>query len=544
MVVRENSDPSGWLVYGPDRQAHRHRASTALRHVGGISFREKFCQYTGSRFNLFRSKRGTSRSAFRVVRGVVVLVGYGIKIHVDCGHLTIEDGIGSDRRRGRFPRVHHGLRRLVVVGSDGFISLSAIQWLADQKISFAMLDRDGSVLLNTGPVAASDTRMRRAQACAHHQPIAIDIVRHLIDLKLEGQEAIARNKLRNANAADLIARHRSYLKKADTIDELRICEANGASVYWTAWQSLMLKFPQSDLPRVPDHWREFGTRRSPLSNTSRRPPNPVNAILNYLYTLLESETRLAINALGLDPGFGFLHLDHGVRDSLAYDLMEPIRPTIDAYVFDWISITPLKRSWFFEQRNGSCRLMSDLTVQLSDTASTCARKVAPIVEWYAETLSASLSDKGVPAASTRLTRRKRFEGKGSALPAGKPAPKQQNVCAGCGAIVSESCSYCDACAKEQSGKRLAEASVKRRIAAKSPEAAALKSAKMTAHRDAMANWNPAELPDASTATTSLRRSSPHSPASERKPSRMRLAFRSKRRTNLRREREFRRNGIG
>ena len=41
--------------------------------------------------------------------GVVVLVGYGIRIETDHGHLNIEDGIGDDRRRTRFPRVHHGL---------------------------------------------------------------------------------------------------------------------------------------------------------------------------------------------------------------------------------------------------------------------------------------------------------------------------------------------------------------------------------------------------------------------------------------------------
>ena len=37
--------------------------------------------------------------------------------------------------------------------------------------------------------------------------------------------------------------------------------------------------------------------------------NPANAMLNYLYAVLESEARLAIAALGLDPGLGFWHVD-------------------------------------------------------------------------------------------------------------------------------------------------------------------------------------------------------------------------------------------
>jgi CRISPR-associated protein Cas1 len=66
---------------------------------------------------------------------------------------------------------------------------------------------------------------------------------------------------------------------------------------------------------------------SPFSNG---PINPANAILNYLYAMLESEACLAVAALGLNPGLGFLHLDTTNRNSLACDLMEPIRPMVDA----------------------------------------------------------------------------------------------------------------------------------------------------------------------------------------------------------------------
>jgi CRISPR/Cas system-associated endonuclease Cas1 len=45
-------------------------------------------------------------------------------------------------------------------------------------------------------------------------------------------------------------------------------------------------------------------------------------MLNYLYAVLESETRLACAALGLDPGLGVLHVDAQCRDSLAFDVME------------------------------------------------------------------------------------------------------------------------------------------------------------------------------------------------------------------------------
>src|SRR5689334_12318859 len=106
-------------------------------------------------------------------RGVITLFGYGIKISVDRGHLLLQDGLGPQRRMGRFPRVRHGIRRLVVIGADGFVSLAALRWLADQDASFVMLDRDGSVLAITGPVQPSDSRLRRAQALAHQSGIEL-----------------------------------------------------------------------------------------------------------------------------------------------------------------------------------------------------------------------------------------------------------------------------------------------------------------------------------------------------------------------------------
>jgi len=269
--------------------------------------------------------------------GVVTLFGYGIGVRVERGHLIVEDGIGAARREVRFPRVGHGLRRLVVIGADGMVSLAALRWLADQDACFVMLDRRGSVLATTGPVRPSDARLRRAQALADESGSALRIVRELIGQKLAGQERIAREKLCNSRVAETIAKARVAVAKADSIQAIRLLESQAAGAYWSAWHSLPVMFPRSDVRRVPEHWRSFGARRSPLTGSPRLAVNPPNAILNYLYAVLESEARLAAAALGLDPGLGFLHKDMPTRDSLACDLMEPVRPQVDAFVLDWIT---------------------------------------------------------------------------------------------------------------------------------------------------------------------------------------------------------------
>ena len=100
--------------------------------------------------------------------GVLILSGFGVRVQMQAGHLLLHDGIADERRTIRLSRVSHGLKRLVMVGSDGFITFEAFRWLASQKVSFMVLERDGAPVLNAGPVYPSDARLRRAQALAHH----------------------------------------------------------------------------------------------------------------------------------------------------------------------------------------------------------------------------------------------------------------------------------------------------------------------------------------------------------------------------------------
>jgi CRISPR associated protein, Cas1 family len=122
-----------------------------------------------------------------------------------------------------------------------------------------------------------------------------------------------------------------------------------------------------DVARVPDHWRSFGGRISPLTGSPRLAANPPNAILNYLYALLEAEARGAASAMGLDASLGVLHADTPHRDSLALDLLEPARAQVDSYVIDYFLRHPLRKEWFFEERNGNARLMSSLVSRLTET---------------------------------------------------------------------------------------------------------------------------------------------------------------------------------
>lgn len=429
-------------------------------------------------------------------QGVITLFGYGIRVHVDRGHLTIQDGIGGDRREARLPRVGHGLKRLVVIGSDGLISLSALRWLADQDAAFVMLERDGSLLATTGPVRPSDARLRRAQALSNNNGTAVKLAIELIGQKLAGQEKMARERLKNHSVADSIAKFRSRLHSVQRLGAVLSIEANAALAYWSAWSKLPIQFPRTDLVRVPGHWQIFGARVSPLTGSPRLAVNPPNAVLNYLYAILESEACLAASELGLDPGLGVLHKDSPNRDSLACDLMEPVRPLVDSYVFDWLSRGPLRREWFFEQANGNCRLMGSFAAQLSETAVAWRKAVSP----YAEE-AAKIFWQGRPKRSqfgllpTRLTQARRSQAKGgNPSTTGHVVPEVRPRCPVCGGAVTTGSLYCVKCVPLVNRKNLLKQAALGRIATHSASAEALRSATQAKQAEALRRWNPCDLP--------------------------------------------------
>ncbi len=65
----------------------------------------------------------------------------------------------------------------------------------------------------------------------------------------------------------------------------------------------------------------------------RPPTDPVNALLSLTYTLAQQEAIRQCTAAGLDPQLGFYHRTAYGRYSLACDLMEPVRPYCEQWVF-------------------------------------------------------------------------------------------------------------------------------------------------------------------------------------------------------------------
>ncbi len=135
--------------------------------------------------------KATPTTGMKARRGILTLAGYGLRIGVERGHLVVEDGIADERRRGRFSRVSK-LRRLVVLGHAGTVTLEALRWLRDVGAAFIQIDADGQVVAATGPLAVSDPRVLRGQVLAAENGLALSIARRLVSDKLQGQLNVLR----------------------------------------------------------------------------------------------------------------------------------------------------------------------------------------------------------------------------------------------------------------------------------------------------------------------------------------------------------------
>lgn len=384
---------------------------------------------------------------------VCVADGFGIRLYVRHRHLVVSDGVGRHRRERRYARATSRLSRVVVLGRDGYVSLEAFRWLADVGVSFIHLDRDGTILATSVPGAAQNPHLGRAQALAMTGKAGVEIARWLLREKLSGQARTLALVGRSESARAEIERVLEHdLERALSLDELLFAEIAAANAYWAVWSEVPVHFRRSDVTRLPEHWLTFGQRISPVARKSpRAAANPANAILNYLYALLEAEARLACLFVGLDPALGILHADRPGRDSLACDIMEAVRPAVDAWVLDLLERRRFRASDFHETSKGTCRLRPPLTHELAETLPRWAAGVGPVAERVAKMLGEAPGSRVVRVA-TPLTQEARQAAqqwkRAHKDPKGEvpriPVPRYR--CRGCGkALSNKDRAYCNGC---------------------------------------------------------------------------------------------------
>jgi CRISPR-associated endonuclease Cas1 len=442
--------------------------------------------------------------------GAAVVHGYGIKIYVRGRHLVVHDGICDERRTRRFHRVTGRVKRLVLIGHTGYITLDALRWLRDTGAALVHIDADGQLITTSAAGGPDLAPLRRAQALAAANTVGLEVARHLLHAKVAGQGKVLAELPHAGDSRETVQRMLDAIKTAATLDVLLGVEAQAAAAYWNAWAPVEIRLAPRDARKLPEHWHTFGQRSSLITGGPRTASNPANAILNYLYALLEAETILACHTVGLDPGLGIFHQDRRDRASLALDLMEAVRPSVDAYLLALLTQRTRSPRELVETREGACRITAKLAEQLADTCTVWRSQIAPVVEWTANTINKHSSSR-VPTRSPlthahhraawdeRAPDRKRRQRRADFA-------KLPNTCRECGTPQSDGRRrFCPECqeqrfleqgpaARERASEVLARLRAEHRDPAHGGRAAGLRGSKNAAHQAAVRAWA-GERPD-------------------------------------------------
>jgi CRISPR-associated protein Cas1 len=165
-------------------------------------------------------------------------------------------------------------------------------------------------------------------------------------------------------------------KSPATITELRGLEANCAAAYFRAWQGIPIKWRGTSRRPIPDNWHSIEQRSSPFHLAgNQNAAHPVNAILNYAYTVLESELRIKAIADGYDPTIGIMHEGRDRSSKFVFDLMEPERPKVDRAVLDFVKATVFDPADFTIRSDGVVRLNPQLARHVAGLAAQAQGRV-------------------------------------------------------------------------------------------------------------------------------------------------------------------------
>src|SRR5262249_24377872 len=199
--------------------------------------------------------------------------------------------------------------------------------------------RGESACVIGGDGTAADAELRRAQFEALNNGRGLKLATQLIrDKIIASQETL--KTLPSARCKSAIRKLDRALKELrgpiSRNEQVMLIEARAAADYFGVWYTVPVNWKGIDRHPIRDEWRFVGKRESFISGTNRRATDPVNAMLNYAYAVLESQVLTATVAAGLDPTIGYLHSCRPGRLALVYDLMEPLRPQIDRQILSFV----------------------------------------------------------------------------------------------------------------------------------------------------------------------------------------------------------------
>jgi CRISP-associated protein Cas1 len=261
----------------------------------------------------------------------------GAKVAISGEKLVIKR---PDGQKQQFP--FHQIEHIMSFGQIHF-SGAALAKIMKHALPTSFFSRAGFFRSRLSHQSGGQVQRRTQQYRVFNQPEeALSLAKALTLAKIRGQQRQLQewSALKSVDP-DVFPQLKDLMKSlplTSNSQTLRGLEGLAAKRYFSVFpqvlESTAFSFP--------------GRRRRP-------PPDPVNALLSFGYTLLEHEVTGPLELFGLDRFSGFYHTSDGHGPALALDLMDPLRIWVDRWV-----IHHLRHQHFtpddFSVENGACRL--------------------------------------------------------------------------------------------------------------------------------------------------------------------------------------------
>lgn len=322
-----------------------------------------------------RAEKASARSTKRA-KGppALVLAGHGVSLRIQGGALAIKNGLTHYPQKREEYLFFCGdaelPERIILIDGSGSISFDVLSWLAEQDVSLVRIDWRGNVvcIASKSGYAANPCRVQWQRELRGNHERRMEFSIGKITDKIENSIATMEKSVRRNDAWNrAMEAAYSTLTRLDngqpkTIPELRILEANAAAAYFRAWKGIPIKWRGTSKRPIPETWKEIGQRTSIfLRAGNRNASHPVNAILNYAYTVLQSEIQIQAIAEGYDPTCGIMHEGGNCAPAFIFDLMEPHRATIDRKILELVKNHVFDPADFVIRSDGVCRLNPEMT---------------------------------------------------------------------------------------------------------------------------------------------------------------------------------------
>ncbi len=195
------------------------------------------------------------------------------------------------------------------------------------------------------PIEAKQTKLKFLQYRAYESEERIRIAKSLMDAKFKNSKAVLSwLKKKYPEINDNTEKEASNLANAKTIQEIMTVEGRVAQIYW------------HEIAKIFNKKYDFISRKHGKSVKPMGAVDPINALFNYGYALLEAQCHRAINASGLDTHVGFMHEVTIGKTPLVYDLQEPFRCLVDLAVINGLEKKVFQKEDFILTENYNMKL--------------------------------------------------------------------------------------------------------------------------------------------------------------------------------------------